>query len=109
VRQDDLGSAILFANHTRSQFRPMDGDMCVAASNVCAVEFLDRADREQRVSWAHRARKGRIPAAYRSWKQLNGFLRKHGLNPVSEGGLEYTTGDARQRVADANPGLRVFS
>jgi hypothetical protein len=110
VSSEDLGSALIFANHARHQFQNSDSDFRACADSneelIRGRPHIERADRQGRVDWAKREGSH---TARRSWRQLNSFLACHGLDIVSEAGNQYTTGEAQRRVLAANPSLRIFS
>ncbi len=109
VTEADMETALIHANHAREQFDAQDVDYTVAlelsgAKRPKIHSFVERANREKRVSWARMAGSRRMPS---TWSRLNVFLLKHGLNQVPKDD-QYTTSEACRRVLAANPGWTVY-
>jgi hypothetical protein len=107
-QENSVFGALIFANHTSRCLSSPDADLDMTARMhridlSDAMDIIGQAHREHRVGWAD-SREGEV--VRRTWRQLNNFLRGHGLTPVSEDG-SYTTVEARNRITQKNPELRV--
>ncbi len=100
---------LFFVNHPKEVLHVRNAELAVAAGSefllTHVLKSLAQADENGRVAWAQK--KG-DDVACRTWRQLNNFLRRHGLVEVEEDD-QYTTGRARDRVLEVNPDLQVFA